>query len=48
MCRKDGDTAPLTIHYNGEKVFLGFTMVLCSESDWGVNLKCVDAYAVLE
>jgi hypothetical protein len=29
--------------------FLGFTKaLLCSESDLGVNLKCIDAYAVLE
>jgi hypothetical protein len=39
ITRKDGDTAPLTIHYNGEKVFLGFTMVLYSESDGGSTLN---------
>jgi hypothetical protein len=32
-------------------LFLGFTTALCSESEsvWqGINLKCIDAYAVLE
>ena len=32
----------------GTGQFLGFTKALCSESDRRVNLKCVDAYAVLE
>jgi hypothetical protein len=31
-----------------QEVFLGFTTALYSESDGGVSLKCIDAYAVLE
>ncbi len=28
--------------------FLGFTFQICSKSDVGVNLNCIDVYAVLE
>jgi hypothetical protein len=34
---------------NLSRIFLGFTTALCSESDGGgVNLKCIDAHAVME
>ena len=43
---KCGCTLPLTAELS--LLFLGFTAAFCSQSDGGVNLECIDAYAVLE
>ena len=53
--KQRGKTLPTA--YNGQNnggtassafLFLGFTMQMCSKSEWGSTSNCIDVYAVLQ